>query len=332
MLINEQISKYRPQIMGIAAIGILLVHSKGIVGWSPMTEKLFGYGGIGVYVFVFLSAIGLFHSLKSRGGYSKPEFYKRRVMRLIAPYCMIAGTWYGLLDLLIERNPALFLYDISTLSFWLEHKGAWYVAMLIPVYLLFPYFFDWTEKKNRDLRVLGCLVLVFISGFACNAIMPKLYEHLSQVISSVIVYLVGFYYAGFEDKTNRSGILLSGISCLVYIVKAVTPLKNIEFVSNFSFAMLGIPIAFISAWCINAIKSKFLNSVLSFFGKYSLEMYLCNIFMIQAMTVFHGIDFFKSIGDAHGYVTYVSVVISGCVMSAVYGKISALLSKRFSKW
>ena len=61
-------------------------------------------------------------------------------MRLIAPYCMIAGTWYGLLDLLIERNPALFLYDISTLSFWLEHKGAWYVAMLIPVYLLFPYF------------------------------------------------------------------------------------------------------------------------------------------------------------------------------------------------
>lgn len=66
--IKREISNKRTQIMGIASLGIILVHSIDIVAWSPNLKKLFGFGGTGVYVFVFLSAIGLFHSLKSGGG------------------------------------------------------------------------------------------------------------------------------------------------------------------------------------------------------------------------------------------------------------------------
>ena len=66
--IKREISNKRTQIMGIASLGIILVHSIDIVAWSPNLEKLSGFGGTGVYIFVFLSAIGLFHSLKSRGG------------------------------------------------------------------------------------------------------------------------------------------------------------------------------------------------------------------------------------------------------------------------
>lgn len=39
MLINERIAKFRSQIMGIAAIGVLLVHSRKIVGWSPVIKN-----------------------------------------------------------------------------------------------------------------------------------------------------------------------------------------------------------------------------------------------------------------------------------------------------
>ena len=68
MLIDEKISSLRLQIMGLATIGVVLVHSPDIVVWKPMIRKLLSYGGIGVYVFVFLSAIGLYNSLKTRGG------------------------------------------------------------------------------------------------------------------------------------------------------------------------------------------------------------------------------------------------------------------------
>lgn len=74
--IKREISENRTQIMGIASLGIILVHSIDIVAWSPNLEKLFGFGGTGVYVFVFLSAIGLFHSLKSKGGGTRPNSTK----------------------------------------------------------------------------------------------------------------------------------------------------------------------------------------------------------------------------------------------------------------
>ena len=77
--LNAQIGKYRIQIMGIATIGVLLVHSNDVVAWPTFIKSIFGYGGVGVYIFVFLSALGLYNSLKSRGeAYSKTSFYKRR--------------------------------------------------------------------------------------------------------------------------------------------------------------------------------------------------------------------------------------------------------------
>lgn len=67
------INRFRPQIMGIATIGVVLVHSVDVITWPVILNKIFGFGGIGVYTFVFLSAIGLFGSLSARknmsGGY-----------------------------------------------------------------------------------------------------------------------------------------------------------------------------------------------------------------------------------------------------------------------
>ena len=310
-------------------MGVLCVHSIGIVNWNPVLKKMFGYGGIGVYMFVFLSAVGLYSSVKWGGYNSKAEFYKRRIRRLIIPYCFIAITWYGLLDLVVGRNPVLFFYDISTLSFWLEHKGAWYVAMLIPVYLVFPFFHEWAEKK--DSRDLECLLLLIILGFLCNIITPSVYDHLAQVISSIIVYLIGYHYASLDNKSNKNIIILSCICLIFFSIKTVTPLKNIEFVSNLSTHLLGIPMVFISAWSINAVKLGMLNCILGFFGKYSLEMYLCNIFIIQALTLFHGLEFFESHGYEQGYVAYVAVFISGSILAFFYGKISALFFEKFCK-
>lgn len=67
-MITTQISVYRKQLMGIAALGVLFVHSMDIIDCPDLFLSLFGYGGIGVYIFVFLSSIGLYNSLKSHGG------------------------------------------------------------------------------------------------------------------------------------------------------------------------------------------------------------------------------------------------------------------------
>lgn len=67
-LFTPFIDKNRSGIMGVATLGVLMVHSNAIVKWPSILQKLFSFGGTGVYVFVFLSAMGLYYSLKKRGG------------------------------------------------------------------------------------------------------------------------------------------------------------------------------------------------------------------------------------------------------------------------
>ena len=327
-ILDEQIGKYRTQIMGIATIGVLLVHSNDIVTWPGYIEFIFGYGGIGVYIFVFLSAIGLYNSLKSRGvGYSKISFYKRRLTRLIIPYCMIAATWYGIKDLIINGSLSFFLYDFSTLSFWIDHKGAWYVAMLIPVYLAFPWFYDWTER-NRNVRSGLSFVIVISLSAVCSSFLPDMYKHLAQVFSSFVVYLIGCWYAGLKLKSNRNSLILGGVCLFLFLIKSLTPLKKVDFITIITWAMLGIPFTFIFAYLLDRFDSKYINIVLTFLGKYSLEMYLWNIFVIQAARIFGVFDTVKEYGDKNGYVSYGIVIVTGCLLSVIYGKLSCIVVRK----
>ena len=64
---SNLLSKYRTELFGISTIGILIVHSNDVIqAGGTLTElirKLFAFGGIAVYVFVFLSGIGLYFSI-----------------------------------------------------------------------------------------------------------------------------------------------------------------------------------------------------------------------------------------------------------------------------
>ena len=331
-MITTQISVYRKQLMGIAALGVLFVHSMDIIDCPDLFLSLFGYGGIGVYIFVFLSSIGLYNSLKSHGGgYKKAEFYKRRFQRVIVPYLLIAATWYGIKYLLIQQNPTGFFYELSTFSFWIDHQGAWYVAMLVPVYLIFPWYYDWVEDGNRqnkftrNFKIIAVGVIASIATFILSILNPQVYSHLSQVFSSVIVYVIGYYCADKVMAGKYNGNLISIICVIFYIVKAITPLKNFKFVSSISWSLLAIPIITVSAWFLSKIKSRFIDAILGFFGKYSLEMYLWNIFLIQAIRYFGVIDWLEKHGDSSGYVAYGLVVVGGIILSIVYGKLSAAI-------
>lgn len=61
---NKLLSQCRTELMGIGAMGVLVVHSLLIVEMGTIPTILAGFGGLGVYIFVFLSGLGLVNSLE----------------------------------------------------------------------------------------------------------------------------------------------------------------------------------------------------------------------------------------------------------------------------
>lgn len=81
----EVLSKYRTQLMGLAAIMILCCHAESDgVSMHRSISWLLQWGNYGVDLFLLLSGCGMFFSLRKTSGIGK--WYKKRYSRILIPY------------------------------------------------------------------------------------------------------------------------------------------------------------------------------------------------------------------------------------------------------
>ena len=321
------ISKYRGELLGVATLMIVIGHSISIVNFPSIVKKILAYGTVGVNIFLFLSGIGLYYSLKNKS--DKRVFYKKRFMKVFVPYFMIAGIWYGIKYLIFEDGKILnFLYELSTLSFWMEHLGAWYVAFLIPLYLLYPLYYDYTKNKCHKYYILMTILIISFMIYKLNLI---LYIHLSQILSGTVIFIIGDYVAQYIYKNTYNDTKLLLFSILFFIIKTITPLKNNFYICDLSTGFLGIAIVILGAKFFNICSLKRMHKILVFIGNYSLESYLYNIFLLQAVKYFkinNKINFFQNV-LINEVIIYMGVMILGFLLSINTRKIIDFLTKRY---
>lgn len=312
MAAESFLAKYRTELKGLGALGVLAVHSLRIVPWPGSLEYVVNYGGLGVYIFMFLSGIGMYYSLVSRGEhFNVRDFYKRRFLAVFMPYLLIAGIWYGIKYLLIEGKPAAFLYEWLTISFWAEHKGAWYVATLVPIYLGYPFFFRSIERSARGIKTGIVLGLLFLGMGLLYRQFHPIYTHLSQVLNGLWVFVLGNYCAKRVRQGSNLPDLLLWFAGAFLLEK--TRLLNAYFpMESILYAFKGILVGLVAASLLGLCKCRAVHSLLAWFGARSLELYLTNIFLIQALYYF-GFDLW--VGEPLGYLLYGMVVVLGAILS-----------------
>lgn len=320
------LSEHRNSLFGLASIGVILVHSNAVIEWPvAIVGKLFGFGGIGVYVFAFLSGIGLFFSMKKSSGGDR-AFYKRRLLRVVVPYFIIAGIWYGIKYLVLEPSFVGFIWELSTLSYWFEHKGAWYVAMLIPLYFFYPLFYKWVESGERERKMCIIIGFLLIISAMLYIFCKPVYSHLSQVINSYIVFIVGHYMGEKVMNGKKIPVFLIGFSILFYPIRAMLPgVKNISLIGSISYAMLGVAFSIIAAFILTKLP-QWVKNCLDKVGLISLELYLTNIFLIQAIQLMNNLILIKS---WYGWlILYFMTVIIGAVMSCLARYVNQLVMQK----
>lgn len=285
------ISKNKKALMGLSILLIIFFHS-GINIKSLSTIKSFGY--IGVDIFMFLSGIGLYYSLKNNSNCIK--FYKKRVSRIFPSYIPIlfiaSVLWYvidftDIFTLLSEVCGNIFMIGFFC---GLGHQFNWYVQTICWFYLFAPLIFNLLNRINKNFLfnisviLLLCLLGIFFIG-----------NITLMAFSRIPIFIIGMMLANYCENTEIKkekfikgilyintlfGLVLITIFYLYYKkylwshglwwypLILVTPGLSILLSRIFDF---------LNKWKT----SNFLIKVLALIGSYSFELYLLDILAFE---------------------------------------------------
>lgn len=286
-LVWNDIIGSRTEIFGFVAIWIVLFHINSNIGFfgfpgAGIISKVISIGNAGVDIFLFLSAIGLCHSMSKNTTF---VFYKNRTKRVVVPYLLLAIPFFVWLDLIFSKaGIGKFTLDLITINYWITgNYPLWYVAFIIVFYALFPiiYKLDQKTKHITTFCFLCAAVIVEYLLFISNNI---LYINAERALSRIPIFLFGILFSAIipklKDKNlalSASILLLLGLSIFVSFYKIAMPIV----IKRYLYGVLAICIVFVYAFIRKVMPLKYLYLILDWLGNISFEIYIVHVFILR---------------------------------------------------
>ncbi|MBR5429913.1 MAG: acyltransferase [Firmicutes bacterium] len=304
-------SKYRDELYGIAIISVMLVHYSNDVTAASEAPRLMkrlaaayrlGIGGLGVDVFLFLSGIGLFYSMR-RDSRVLP-YLRRRFDRSVVPYLVYGLVYWVIYDLILKGTGfPRFLLDYSLLAFWVSPTHQfWYLPVYYLLCLLYPLvWFAVLREENPAARRVKEAVLTAASMAALIAVAllaPGWYANTEIGLCRFLVFLAGCMAGrlAYEKKPIKHPLLLiaAGLGLRVaamlakwklgspYVLSAALP------VNRWIISCYALALALICVLLLDAVRADWLHRFLRWMGGYSLELYMTHVsvrFIVHALGV-----------------------------------------------
>lgn len=129
------LGKYRAELMGIAMLNVMVLHSLSWTGfsspgWAAAVLNTFGRL-LFTEGFLFLSGFGLYYSLHKN--YDIRKFFAKRVQRLLIPYWVMSLPFFVAWVIAGRFGIGGLLMRLSTLEFWFHgnYAGMWYISLSV---------------------------------------------------------------------------------------------------------------------------------------------------------------------------------------------------------
>lgn len=321
---TENISKYRTQLMGVATLLVIFGHSIGNGVIMPKwMEFLCGLASIGVDIFLLVSGLGLWFSLRNnevKYAYTFNmliQWYSKRYKRILLPYFIIMGTHY-IISVIFGTPISQALLGFSTISYWTNHQGAWFIAMLIPVYAITPLHYYICKKiKNTALftLILICFIVIISSiNYPLTDIKLQMFiDNIKHILYHLPVFFIGFMMAPLAKEKRNISILWISIVPLIIVFL----MKYFQF--GYWPGFLVFPFILICCWLFRYC-GNITSSFFSFFGKISLESYLFNG-IIGAWIIWFFPSIYESSLNKGCYLHYTLICIIGTTLAYFVNKL-----------
>ena len=200
------VSRFRSEIMGVAIILVLICHTDSFFNWNMATD-IFRVFAVGVDIFLFVSGIGLYFSMKKNGDVL--YFYKKRFLRIVPEFLIISVISYAILDFISSETIQPFWGDLP--QFLLKISGIraaficesgengmlWYVIFIILMYLFYPVLFSFEKLNDKTRKILFSFVIVFpiIAELFIAVFIPEILKkyEIDRMITRIPIFALGAY-------------------------------------------------------------------------------------------------------------------------------------------
>ena len=297
------ISKSRNVLFGLATFWIAVFHSEIVFSFQDgegirhflyvLLYNLYfikSLGFIGVDIFFFLSAMGLYFSLEKNDGLI--GFYKKRFRRIVPEYLLVSLIWGVLRKVEITR----FFSELVGISFVMKGDlNHWFIIAILILYLIYPALYK-ISKKYSDNIVLLIIPVIILLNYLISRCFPPFFSNVYLALRRLPVFLLGSYFAKrIKESTNASPV--------TYVLVVVSAVLSFRFIANednintvyyhYICGMAGIVIIFLLSYIYcQAKKLRILSLIfvpLQKLGSYSLETYLLYekvLYVIQSLHFF----------------------------------------------
>lgn len=289
------INKYRGQIMGVAALLIIVFHTWYRLATPETSPKLLYYaelavtklGYFGVDIFFLLSGIGLSYAIVK---YSTKQFLLRRFKRLAYPV-LIAAAVQAVME---GWSFPEYLLCVSGVGFFIgKDYFLWFISAITATYLLFPLYWRFFSRSRSKPRFTALFAAVW---YLCSiplagVLKPIVFLFLNRVPSFVLGVLLGWQQQNGGLKMSRRAVntaaavsaaagLILGAVCTFGETAFFRPPYNSTFpglLIAFGFTVLLAELGGLLDRGGRAARG--VNGFFGFYGRISLEIYCVQEFL-----------------------------------------------------
>ena len=109
-------------------------------------------------------------------------WYSVRYKRILIPYALILGP-ISVLEVLRGESVWTSILNFSTINYWLNHRGAWFIAMLIPLYAITPvHYMACNRTKAPTLYNMSVILFLVVAASIkvdfSSAVLSKLFDNM----------------------------------------------------------------------------------------------------------------------------------------------------------
>ena len=288
------VSRCRNELFGLSILGIIVFHfcestlhagkTDGFAVFSQIYDKIFSSSG--VEIFLFLSGMGLFFSMKKNAHVG--AFYKKRFRRVLIPYLLFGLVYWIIQDLvLLKTDIGRFFSDFLLITVWTDGvRRFWFISFILILYLVFPFFF-WLFDTNRQHRKLIFLLTVAVWILLCallGCLAPDVYNNIELAVCRFPAFLFGVYYGGkiythepfrWPEKLLIVGGLL--LRVVTFAVRMRWIPRLFRWNNRYETCLFAVALLFALALLLNRIRFQPLHKALAAVGKYSFELYITHV-------------------------------------------------------